>query len=127
MIVPALPLTYTTVWIHGVPYYYANEIYYTRTPGGYAIVEPPQEEVSETAPENLDAVDDRIFIYPRQGQSQEQQEYDRYECHQWAVEQTNYDPTRPPSGLSQNQIMQKRSDYQEEMINCLDHRGYTVK
>jgi len=36
------------------------------------------------------------FIYPSKGQSQEQQSKDKYECHQWAVQQTGYDPSAPP-------------------------------
>ncbi len=35
-----------------------------------------------------------LFVYPSQGQSQEQQSRDRYECHIWAVQQTGFDPTR---------------------------------
>ena len=35
-----------------------------------------------------------LFIYPAKGQSQEQQDKDRYECHSWAVQQTGFDPTR---------------------------------
>ncbi len=35
-----------------------------------------------------------LFIYPSQGQSQEQQNRDRYECHTWAVQQAGFDPTR---------------------------------
>ncbi len=35
-----------------------------------------------------------LFVYPSQGQSQEQQSRDRYECHLWAVQQTGFDPTR---------------------------------
>lgn len=34
------------------------------------------------------------FIYPSKGQSQDQQNRDRYECHSWAVSQTGFDPTR---------------------------------
>ncbi len=34
------------------------------------------------------------YIYPTRGQSQEQQNQDRYECHTWAVQQTGFDPTR---------------------------------
>jgi Glycine zipper len=37
---------------------------------------------------------DNIFVYPAKGQSQAQQERDRYECHSWAVRQTGFDPTR---------------------------------
>jgi hypothetical protein len=48
-----------------------------------------------------------VFIYPTQGQSPEQQNRDRYECHTWAVQQTGYDPSKgqasaapppPPAG-----------------------------
>jgi Glycine zipper len=35
-----------------------------------------------------------IFVYPAKGQSQAQQDRDRYECHSWAVRQTGFDPTR---------------------------------
>jgi hypothetical protein len=35
------------------------------------------------------------FIYPSKGQSAEQQKKDEYECHQWAVQQTGFDPTKP--------------------------------
>ena len=36
-----------------------------------------------------------IYMYPAKGQSQDQQERDRYECHSWAVKQTGFDPSRP--------------------------------
>ncbi len=35
-----------------------------------------------------------LFIYPAQGQSQQQLNQDRFECHNWAVGQTGFDPTR---------------------------------
>src|SRR5512138_2113081 len=35
------------------------------------------------------------FFYPAKGQSAEQQKRDEYDCHQWAVKQTNFDPTKP--------------------------------
>jgi hypothetical protein len=37
-----------------------------------------------------------IFAYPNNGQDQQQQDRDRYECHNWSVSQTGFDPTRPP-------------------------------
>ena len=42
-----------------------------------------------------------MFIYPAKGQSQAQQDKDRYECHSWAVQQTGFDPSRPQSANSQ--------------------------
>jgi hypothetical protein len=37
-----------------------------------------------------------LIIYPKKGQSQEQQSKDRYECHAWAVKETGFDPSAPP-------------------------------
>jgi uncharacterized protein YcfJ len=36
----------------------------------------------------------RIFVYPANGQTPEQTDRDRYECHVWAVQQTGVDPSR---------------------------------
>lgn len=36
----------------------------------------------------------RVYFYPMQGQSEAQQDRDRYDCHVWAVKQTDFDPTR---------------------------------
>ncbi len=36
------------------------------------------------------------FVYPKAGQSEQQQSQDRYECHQWAVSQTGFDPSTAP-------------------------------
>lgn len=36
-----------------------------------------------------------VFVYPLQGQSADLQDRDRYECHNWAVEQTGFDPSAP--------------------------------
>jgi hypothetical protein len=38
----------------------------------------------------------QMFFYPTQGQSPEQQTKDQGECHAWAVQQTGFDPARPP-------------------------------
>jgi len=35
-----------------------------------------------------------IMVYPARGQSPEQLERDRYECHLWAVQQSGFDPSR---------------------------------
>ena len=37
------------------------------------------------------------YVFPAKGQSPEQQEKDEYECHQWAVGQTGYDPVQAAS------------------------------
>jgi OmpA family protein len=35
----------------------------------------------------------QMFIYPKNGQSLQKQDKDRYECHTWAVQQTGFDPS----------------------------------
>jgi hypothetical protein len=37
--------------------------------------------------------DTRVYVYPATGQSPSQMERDRYECHNWAVKQTGFDPS----------------------------------
>jgi len=37
----------------------------------------------------------KVFVYPANGQSAEQTERDRYECHVWAMQETGVDPSRP--------------------------------
>ncbi len=37
----------------------------------------------------------RVFVYPLHGQSADRQDRDRYECHNWAVQQTSFDPSAP--------------------------------
>jgi hypothetical protein len=117
------PLYYTSLWIGGIPYYYANDTYYTQTAGGYVVVEPPKGEVAQAPP----ATTGQLFIYPRNSQSKELQAKDRYECHSWAVGQIHYDPTQPAVNVPEDQTNQKRADYQRAMGACLDGRGYTVK
>ena len=39
--------------------------------------------------------DTRVYVYPTAGQSDEQLDRDRYECHQWAVRQSGFDPSVP--------------------------------
>lgn len=122
LFVPFLPPYYATIWVGGVPYYYANEVYYAHGGDGYVVVAPPKEDVSQAPPPA-----DELFIYPRLGQSEKQQADDRYACHRWAVEQTGFDPTQPPSGSPEAPKKGTRADYQRAMAACLDGRGYTVK
>lgn len=43
------------------------------------------------------ALADDLFIYPKTGQSEEQQSRDKYECHAWAAKETGFDPSAPPA------------------------------
>jgi hypothetical protein len=41
------------------------------------------------------APDAEIYVYPSRGQSEKQLDRDRYECHNWAVTQSHYNPSDP--------------------------------
>jgi opacity protein-like surface antigen len=68
-----------------------------------------------------------LYIYPKNGQSPQQQSTDRYECHSWAQGQTGYDPTEPPAGASPSEQASRRADYRRAMSACLEGRGYSVR
>jgi len=153
--VPVLPPFYTTVWVGGIPYYYANDAYYVyRGPDqGYEVVAPPDDSaIATTPPPGAPGPDSvppgappppgaapgpgaagpamasgNIFIYPRNGQSADQQARDKYECHSWASSQTGFDPTQVGGGVPPPQLGAKRADYNRAMAACLDGRGYTVR
>jgi len=36
-----------------------------------------------------------VYLYPTRNQSSEQQDRDKYECHNWAVQQSGFDPSAP--------------------------------
>lgn len=36
-----------------------------------------------------------VFVFPKSGQTKEQQEQDQFACYKWAKEQTGFDPTKP--------------------------------
>lgn len=68
-----------------------------------------------------------LLIYPKNGQSQDQQSADRYACHSWAVGQTGFDPIEPNSAGSPSDLAKRRSDYRRAMSACLEARGYSVR
>jgi hypothetical protein len=126
--VPVLPSFYTTLRLGGVTFYYANDAYYVwrGADRGYEVVEAPADadaaEVTATA-----GGADKMFIYPKNGQTSEQQAKDRYECHRWGADQTGFDPTLNGGGVPAGQTAAKSADYQRAMSACLEARGYTVR
>ena len=120
--VRTLPPGYISFGIGPRRYFYANFTYYLwdRDRTEYIVVEEPEgaESALVTASETTSG---EIFVYPNQGQSDEQRDRDRYECYVWASEQTGYDPGagEPVAG--------KAGDYRRAISACLEGRGYTVK
>jgi hypothetical protein len=136
-----LPAVYATYWWGGVPYYYANDVYYTYNSGynGYVVTDPPPTDSGDSdsgagngtysAAEPGDVQSNNsgaggssnVYAYPKDGQSDEQQSTDRYECHRWAVAQSGFDPTQTSRATGNS------TDYRRAMAACLDGRGYSAK
>jgi hypothetical protein len=121
-----LPYYYSTYWWGGVPYYYADNTYYTwdTDVGQYRTVSPPvglQNQGGAPGPQGSTQSD--LIAYPKNGQSQDQLGKDKFECHKWAASQTGFDPTQVGGGSAPG----NRSDYFRAQAACLEGRGYSVK
>jgi hypothetical protein len=120
IVVPLLPPAYVTLWSAGVPYYYANDVYYTVAPrGGYVVAAAPpgldDADVIAQAPLGdppAPGSSSNPIVYPRNNQAPAQTSADRADCNEWATtqEQAN-DPTA----------------YRRAFAACMDGRGYTVR
>ena len=124
LFVTVLPAFATTVWFGGYPYYYANDVYYAWRPTRrvYEVVDAPREREDATVMDSED-----LYIYPRNGQSDERQAQDRFECHRWAVDQTGFDPSESGGGVARGERTDRREDYFRALAACMDGRGYTVR
>jgi hypothetical protein len=120
-----LPPFYSTVWFGSSPYYYADDTYYTYRPERreYVVTTPPRGEARVEPPQGSE----EVFVYPKEGQSEEQQATDRDECHQWAVARTGFDPRRPAGNVAETDMTSKRAAYARAEAACLDGRGYSVR
>jgi hypothetical protein len=124
---PYLPASYVTFWYGGLSYYYVNDLYYTWSPAryGYVVTDPPPaaESAATVSSESTEPGPGSVYVYPRNGQSEEQTATDRFECHQWAVSQTGFDPS---TATADTQSAGSASDYRRALIACLDARGYSA-
>jgi hypothetical protein len=69
-----------------------------------ACVTPPPRVVAVPTPPPPPP--QKVFVYPNNGQSPEQTDRDRYECHVWAVQETGVDPSRPDAPPAERVVVQ---------------------
>lgn len=110
--------SYLPLYIGGLHYLYYSGSYYRRPHQDDIAVDVPVRKVSQLTTVANTTVSQNIFVYPQQGQSTEQIDMDRYECHLWAVGQSGFDPSRDAGNSS---------SYQRASSACLAGRGYTVR
>jgi hypothetical protein len=121
LFVGTLPGAYTSFWHGSTRYYYSDYHYYQYEPvrRGYVVVRSPYGDDDQ---EYVDSrLDQDLYIYPAEGQSEQQQADDRYDCHRWAVDETGYDP------IDHEYDADLREDYLRAITACLTGRGYTVR
>jgi glycine zipper 2TM protein len=57
---------------------------------------PPVEAAADSVePSTAVPADADIYVYPSKGQTDKQLDRDRYECHNWAVSQSHFNPSEP--------------------------------
>jgi hypothetical protein len=69
----------------------------------------------------------KVFLYPKNGQTPDQQARDRYECYRFAVAQSGFDPMRSNAGTSPAPAGEMQSDYERAQSACFEARGYSSR
>ena len=113
-----LPYGFRSFWIGPRRFFFVNSTYYVYAPDSrdYVVVEAPtgaNEAAQSMTPDPV--------VYPASSQSDEQIDQDRYECHRWAIDESDFDPTR-----SQQDSLADRDKYNRALTACLTGHGYTV-
>ena len=84
---------------------------------------PAAPQVGAPAPQ----MGSKVFVYPRNAQTADQQARDRYECYRFAVAQSGFDPMHSSSAATQAARAEPMSDYDRAQAACLEGHGYTVR
>jgi hypothetical protein len=157
LVVPFLPLGYSTAWYGGSPYYYANDVYYVSQPGrGYRVVAAPDSQIiSETyvydVPGPTPVVAAPPVTYaptpsyvqqaaPSQAQTQTQPQAQAqlyaYPNKGQTATQSTFDRIEcerwgsGQTGYAPGQSVEdakRKADYTRAVSACLEGRGYSVK
>lgn len=121
------------IW-DGVPYYYVNGDYWVWNgdAGEYEQVQPPPQ-IAAQGPGEAPNEGPRLFVYPKNGQTAQQQSKDESECSHWASGQTGYTPPGTAAGQSSGSVnpnsgaaSAQRQGYLRAESACLEGRGYSV-
>jgi hypothetical protein len=91
---------------------------------GYEVLAPLPNAAAPGAAASPGAPASRVYAYPQQGQSAEQQAKDRGECHANAVAATHLDPD---AGGAPAPSPAQGEDFRRAEAACLAARGYSVR
>ena len=107
------------VWVGGSLLFLAAGSYYAyqQDTQDYIVVAPPvQQQQPQSQGYDVEA-------YPANGQSPQQVQQDGYQCYQYAVQQSGFDP-RTATYQPAPEVVQA---YRQAQGNCLSSRGYQVR
>ncbi|MFJ2711841.1 DUF6515 family protein [Pseudomonas sp. NPDC087346] len=109
------------VWIGGSLLFLAAGSYYAyqEATQDYVVVEPPVQQPPQPQPQSQGY---DVQAYPANGQSPEQVQQDGYQCYQYAVQQSGFDP-RTATYQPAPEVVQA---YRQAQGSCLSSRGYQV-
>ncbi|MGF6170220.1 hypothetical protein M2426_003827 [Pseudomonas moraviensis] len=109
------------VWIGGSLLFLAAGSYYAyqEATQDYVVVEPPVQQQPQPQPQSQGY---DVEAYPANGQSPQQVQQDGYQCSQYAVQQSGFDP-RTATYQPAPEVVQA---YRQAQGNCLSSRGYQV-
>ena len=121
--IAVLPFGYVTFALGPTRYFYVNGAYYVYDVNHrhYVVVKEPDGGGAAAAQAQSSAPSPDILIYPNNNQDHATQDRDRYECHVWAMEQSDFDPTR-----IEPQEEPHRQNYRRAITLCLEARAYSV-
>ncbi len=121
--IAALPYGYVTFSLGPKRYFYVNGTYYVydMSHQHYVVVKEPAGGAKAAAQAQSSAPSQDLLIYPNNNQDQVTQNRDRYECHVWAMKQSEFDPTR-----IEPQPESERQKYRRAITLCLEARAYSV-
>lgn len=118
-----------TYYYNNIPYYYYMGTYYlwNETASAYQVVEPPEEiklqaEADQAAAENNAETNAAEAPSVEDSATASREARDRYECHAWAVSESDFDPSIQNASGSDSQITR----YNDSLRACLETRGYVV-
>lgn len=100
--------------------YYPRSYYY---PGSYIgfSVWPRYRSTRTRSAREREVRNEALYVYPAAGQTDEQLAEDRYQCHVWAADASDYDPTQGAG------TRDEAENYGRAFTACMEGRDYVVK
>ena len=124
---PTVPVTAS---VYGAPTYGAP----TYAPAAASVAAPQQAPPpAQSIPSGVTGIPilgsgssggPKLMAYARNGQSQERQARDHYDCYQFGIAQSGYDPMRAGYGVTSTG---NQAEFASAQAACFEGRGYTVR